>query len=250
MLGGSLDETAGPVGILMVTGGTQTRIGSHRMFERLAAGLSQSGHACFRFDRRGVGDSEGEDAGFEGSRDDLLAAAAAFRAEMPGLKRLYGFGLCDGATALALFGAEAGLEGLVLANPWLVEAAADAPPPAYIRRHYRQSLLSAGAWRRALTGRMSYRKAIAGLGRAVRPPAATLAGRVRDALGRTGLPAVPILAAGDPTAIAAAAEWKARPAAPLPIRVETDSHTFAREGDCEALLNAVLKAITVLEARG
>ena len=34
---------------------------------------------------------------------------------------MIGFGLCDGARALALYGDEAGLDGLILANPWLVE---------------------------------------------------------------------------------------------------------------------------------
>ena len=39
-LGASLDGDDGPVGVLIVTGGTQTRIGSHRMFERLGAALA------------------------------------------------------------------------------------------------------------------------------------------------------------------------------------------------------------------
>jgi alpha-beta hydrolase superfamily lysophospholipase len=69
--------------VLMVTGGSQTRVGSHRMYERLADALADNGYPCFRFDRRGVGDSSGEDPGFKDSGPDLAAAAAAFRLEVP-----------------------------------------------------------------------------------------------------------------------------------------------------------------------
>ena len=244
-LGASLDVADGPIGVLIVTGGTQTRTGSHRMLERLAAGLAGAGHPCLRFDRRGVGDSSSDDEGFEGSREDLLAAAAAFRTEAPHMRHLVGFGLCDGATALALFGAEAGLAGLVLANPYLVESDAAAPPPAYIRRRYRQNLLSAAAWRRALTGRISYRKALAGLRRTISPSPSQLAARVAAALDQSALPVALILASRDPTAIAAEAEWRAM-ARSEPIRIDSDSHTFARTGDGEARLAACLRAIESL----
>ena len=151
-LAGSLDESAGATGVLLVIGGSQTRIGSHRMYERLAKSLAEKGYPCFRFDRRGVGDSEGEDPGFKGSEADLLAAAAAFRNECPALTRLIGFGLCDGATALVLFGDAAGLDGLILANPWLVETEAGEPPPAAIRQHYRKRLLSKAGWKKSNGG--------------------------------------------------------------------------------------------------
>jgi hypothetical protein len=160
------------------------------------------------------------------------------------MTRCLGLGLCDGATTLALFGGEAGLDGTILINPWLVEASTDAPPPAYIRRHYRQRLLSPAAWRRAFTGRMSYRKALAGLRRAVAPPESRLADRVAEALQRCGRPTALILARGDATAIAAEAEWRRLELGGEPIRVETDSHTFARPGDREALLAACLQAIS------
>ncbi|MGZ8998931.1 MAG: hydrolase 1, exosortase A system-associated, partial [Allosphingosinicella sp.] len=72
-LGASLDEAKGRTGLLLVTGGTQTRIGSHRVFERLAIALAAAGYPCFRYDRRGVGDSEGIDPGWRGSAPDLEA---------------------------------------------------------------------------------------------------------------------------------------------------------------------------------
>ena len=91
----------GTTGLLLVIGGSQTRIGSHRMYERLAKSLAENGYPCFRFDRRGVGDSERRGSGLRGQRARSQAAAAAFRGECPALTRLVGFGLCDGATALA-----------------------------------------------------------------------------------------------------------------------------------------------------
>jgi exosortase A-associated hydrolase 1 len=245
ILAATVDRGRGPVGVLMVTGGTQTRIGSHRMSERLALALGREGFPCFRFDRRGVGDSEGVDPGFRGSGPDIEAAAARFRAECPGLERVIGLGLCDGATALALFGGGAGLAGLILVNPWLVEAQAGAPPPAAIRRHYRQRLLSASAWRRLLTGHISYRKALKGFRRAAAPTSSALAVQVAAALDRSGLSAELILARGDATAVAAEVEWR-RLNRPPPAFVETDSHTFAGPGDEEGLRDAVLAALARL----
>ena len=43
----------------------------------------------------------------------------SFRTVAPQVKRIVGFGNCDAATALALFHRDAGIESLVLANPWV-----------------------------------------------------------------------------------------------------------------------------------
>ena len=246
-LGASLDEADGSTGILMVTGGSQTRIGSHRLYERLGRTLVVQGFPCFRFDRRGVGDSAGEDPGYRGSSPDLAAAAAAFRAEQPGLRHVVGLGLCDGATALALYGTEAGIDGIIMINPWLVEAEADVPPPAAIRRHYREQLLTLSGWKRLLGGSISYRKLLRGVAKAAKPiEGSELAAEVAQALGRGSLPTTLILAKGDATAIAAAREVRARAFQGLISRreeIDTDSHTFAKPGDVEALAAAILSAL-------
>jgi exosortase A-associated hydrolase 1 len=248
-LGATLDQAMGRTGLIIVTGGTQTRIGSHRMFERLAGALAAEGYPCFRFDRRGVGDSEGEDPGFEGSKADLAAAVSGFRAECPHLERVVGFGLCDGATALALFGAEAGVDSVLLANPWFVESEAGAPPAAAIKRRYRDQLMSVDGWKKLLGGSVSYKKLLKGVMRVAAPPPADLGGRVAACLRSRGLPVELILARKDATAIAAEDLWKSalfkdvRDRSPSPAYVESDSHTFARPGDAEALLQQVLKAL-------
>jgi exosortase A-associated hydrolase 1 len=245
----SLDDAGGPTGLLFVVGGTQTRIGSHRMFERLAKALAEKDFPCFRFDRRGVGDSEGEDAGWRGSATDLAAAAAAFRKEAPGVRRIVGLGLCDGAGALCLHGKGSGLDGLILVNPWLVEASENAPAPAALRHHYRRRLATARGWKEFFTGAVSYRAVFKGIMRAGSKTPATLSKTLAASLRASGLPSAWIMAEGDATAIAAAhelgkAHW--RDLAGTRETLPTDSHTFARPGDGAALERAVLAALARL----
>lgn len=248
-LGASLDPAEGTTGILFVTGGTQTRIGSHRMYERLAASLAAEGWPCLRYDRRGVGDSAGEDPDFKGSGPDLTTAAAAFRREQPGLARLIGFGLCDGASTLALHGRAAGLDGYILVNPWFVEADSGAPPAAAIKSRYKEQLLSLAGWKRLFSGSISYRKVLKGLGRIVASRPSSLAGEIAASLGKSRRPVRLILATRDATAIAAQAEWASPPfqalraANPAPVAIDSDSHTFSRPGDEAALLAAVRGAL-------
>ncbi len=252
ILGATLEAAGGATGLLLVTGGSQTRVGSHRMYERLSNELSKNDISCFRFDRRGVGDSEGEDPDFRGSAPDMVAAAAAFRREQPGLERLVGFGLCDGATAIALFGGQAGLDGLILVNPWLVEAEANEPPAAAISAHYRQRLTSWEGWKKILSGAVDYRKLLRGIVKVFRREDSSVAGAVATAMARDRLPSTLILARGDATAIAAEAQVAAERFGGLIARVETietDSHTFARPGDESALVAAVLRAVSALPAQ-
>jgi len=256
VLGASLDAARGSTGILFVTGGSQTRVGSHRMSERLADDLAKAGYPCFRYDRRGVGDSEGSDPGWRGSGTDIRAAAAAFRRECSSVESVIGFGLCDGATALALSGAQADIDGLILTNPWLIESEADAPPAAAIRHHYRARLLSVAGWRKILTGAISYRKLLKGVAKLAAPVPTALSDEVAAALAKSKRPVALILARGDGTAIAAAEAWasptyaEVRTANPPPHIIDSSSHTFARDGDMDTLLAACLDALSRLSSRG
>jgi exosortase A-associated hydrolase 1 len=250
LLGASLDAGGGEIGLLMATGGSQTRVGSHRMYERLAKSLSSKGFSCFRFDRRGVGDSEGEDPGFRGSAPDIAAAAAAFRSAASRVRRTFGFGLCDGATALALFGDAARLDGLILVNPWLVESEAGKPPPAAILSHYRDRLTSLEGWKKITTGSIDYKKLLKGVIRVAGKHEGILAGELAAALHRHSLPIELIVASGDATAIAAVDRLAGANFGDLAIErqdVATDSHSFARSGDDDALLTATLAALRRLD---
>ncbi|HEY0312769.1 MAG TPA: hydrolase 1, exosortase A system-associated [Allosphingosinicella sp.] len=245
-LGASLDAGPGATGLLIVVGGSQTRVGSHRMFERLARAVAAAGHPCLRFDRRGVGDSSGEDPGWRDSGPDIAAAAAAFRREAPSMTRIVALGLCDGAGALCLNGGTAGLDELLLVNPWLVEASENAPAPAALRRHYRERLTTLSGWRKLLSGSMSYAAALRGLMRAGSKTEDATSKALAAALREARLPAAWLLAEGDATAVAAVHELGKRHWRGLADRrttIPTDSHTFARPGDSAALEHAVLAAL-------
>src|SRR5690606_29966334 len=123
-LAATLDEAPGTTGLLIVSGGNEIRSGAHRGMAMLAQRIAAAGHPVFRFDRRGVGDSEGENRGFEASGPDIAAAIAAFRGATPHVTRIAAFGNCDAASALLLH-RPAGIDALLLANPWTYETGGD-----------------------------------------------------------------------------------------------------------------------------
>ena len=167
---GTLDEAEGTTGLLLITGGNELRSGAWAGQALLAARIAEAGFPVFRFDRRGVGDSEGANGGFRSSAPDIAAALAAFRAEHPGLTRIVGFGNCDGASSLML-AAGGGCDALALSNPWTIESDDAPPPPEAIRDHYKRRLSDPAALRRLLTGKVSPGKLIASLRDALRKPA-------------------------------------------------------------------------------
>lgn len=255
MLSGSVDEAAGSVGLLCVTGGSQVRCGPHRMLHSLARRVADAGYPVFRYERRGLGDSEGFDPGYRDSGPDLAAAAAAFRNAAPELRTLVGFGLCDGATTLALHGERADVSGIVLANPWLVETAPDDLAPAAAKAHYRDRLLSPKAWAGVLTGRVDLLGAAKSIfGAATGSNASSLGDEVAARLAPYAGKLLIILADRDGTAIAAQACWNG--AAFMHVRdeevvtVPTDSHTFAREGDHEHMTRAVIAFMHKMSIHG
>ena len=101
-LAASLDEAPGATGLLIVSGGNEVRSGAHRGMAMLAQRIAGEGYPVFRFDRRGVGDSTGENGGYANSGPDVAAAIAAFRAAAPHVTRIVAFGNCDAASALLL----------------------------------------------------------------------------------------------------------------------------------------------------
>lgn len=246
-LAATLDAAAGRSGLLIVSGGNEIRAGAHRGMARLAADIATAGHPVLRFDRRGIGDSHGENQGFEASGPDIAAAIAAFRAACPTLERIIAYGNCDAATALLLH--KPRVEALVLSNPWLIEPHDDLPPPAAIRARYWQRLRDPAAWRRLLSGAVNLRKLASGLLRiAVPARPSTLVTRVADALAKVEAPVSILIASGDATAIAFADAWRqsgfaaARERISLTL-IDSDSHSFARDDDYAALMAMLKRAL-------
>ncbi|MFM5932018.1 MAG: hydrolase 1, exosortase A system-associated [Novosphingobium sp.] len=209
---GTLDEAAGECALLIVTGGNELRAGAWNGQAQFAARVAPAGFPVFRFDRRGVGDSEGANAGFRGSAADIAAALAALRAEAPQVRRVFGFGNCDGASALML-SAGAGFDGLILSNPWTIEETAGdapaAPPPAAVRAHYLQRLKDPRAILRLLKGGVAIGKLFASLRAALRPapPPSSLAQEMAAGLKRFTGPVRILLAERDRTAQVFDAVW-------------------------------------------
>lgn len=239
---GTLDAADGATGLLIVTGGRQTRTGPHRMMAMLAAALASEGWPIFRFDRRGVGDSSGTDPGFRQSAPDIAAAAAAFRSACPQIRQLWGLGLCDGASALALHHASAGLDGLILLNPWVIEAEAGSPPAAAIRAHYAKRLTTLEGWQKLLTRGFDPVAAVKGVLRLMKTPDQTLAGDVMASLAMLRGPTYILLSERDATAQAFLSVYRKS----LPHSVETldsASHTFAGATDQAWLKIRILNAL-------
>ncbi|MCP3734462.1 hydrolase 1, exosortase A system-associated [Sphingomonas sp. RP10(2022)] len=236
---GTLDAALGATGLLIVSGGNEIRCGAHRGMALLAAEVAAKGRPVFRYDRRGIGDSTGANAGFLSARDDLIAAAAAFRAHAPHVTTIVGYGNCDAATTLTLYGHDAGIDRLLLANPWTIEDTDDLPPAAAIRATYRQRLTSPRAWARLLAGQIDMTKAIKGLRKASATRPQTFAARVVATIERWGNAATVLLATGDATAQAYRAAARHLPAQ----LIETASHSFARPQDQHRLRAAVFDAL-------
>lgn len=207
---GTLDAAEGSTGLLLVSGGNEVRSGAWGGQAQLAARLASEGFPVFRFDRRGIGDSEGDNGGFRSSTPDLAAALATFKAECPQLTRVVGLGNCDAATALVL-AKGAGLDGLVLSNPWTFADDGPAPaPPAALREHYRRRLGDPRALLRLVTGQVSPARLLASLRQALRhspPPPEGLATNMADALARYPGRVRILLAGRDRTAQAFLAGW-------------------------------------------
>ena len=172
MLAGTLDKAPGTTGMLIVSGGNEIRSGAFGGQADMAARIAAAGFPVLRFDRRGVGDSEGENRGFRHSSKDIAAALAAFRAQAPEVTRVIAFGNCDAASALMLAGG-AGCDGLVLSNPWTIEdggAGDSTPPPEAVRARYLEKLKNPGEIRRLVTGGVNLAKLARGVIHALKPP--------------------------------------------------------------------------------
>lgn len=146
-------------GAIIVVGGPQYRVGSHRQFVLMARRFSAAGVPVLRFDVRGMGDSEGSFRSFEELDTDIRAAIDAFMASVPTLSGVVLVGLCDAASANLMYAhSDSRVRGLILLNPWVRTAQGEAK--AYLRHYYLQRLLQKTFWRKVLSGELAVTRSI------------------------------------------------------------------------------------------
>lgn len=244
------DGMPAEVGVLIIVGGPQYRVGSHRQFTLLARDLAANGFAALRFDYRSMGDSAGETRDFLAVDADIKAAIDALLAARPALKRVALWGLCDAASAALLYlesTRDARVAGVALLNPWVRSAASLAQ--THVKHYYWQRLRQKEFWLKLLKGGVGA-KALRSLGGNLR--LAREAGKASDsrsfqdrmAAGLRGFdsPALLVLSGDDYTArefaghAQSSAAWAgllARPTLEL-HEMPTADHTFSTIADQDA----------------
>lgn len=242
-LGATLDTAPGSTGLLMVSGGNEIRSGAFSGQAVLASEIASTGFPVFRFDRRGVGDSDGENRGFLKSGPDIAAAISAFRAMAPQINRVIGFGNCDAASALML-NQGAGCDGLILSNPWTIEDAGDdTPAPAAVRSRYLEKLKNPIELARLLKGQVNIGKLARGIGQALKsnPAPSSLGQDMAAELASFDGTVKILLASSDRTAQAFEASWGASDG--RIARCSNASHAYVEPHAREWLRSELLKAL-------
>ena len=149
----SVPEKSQEVGVLILVGGPQYRVGSHRQFTLLARSLAESGIPCFRFDYAGMGDSEGDRQAFNEVQGDISAALDRFQEMVPAVKRVTIWGLCDAASVALMYAhKEPRICSLVLLNPWV--HGVDYSPGVKLSHYYAPLLRGKETWLRFFTGKI------------------------------------------------------------------------------------------------
>lgn len=197
---------AADTGVIVIVGGPQTRVGSHRQFTLLSRELAAAGFTTLRFDYRGMGDSTGDARDFEAVTPDIRAAIDALRNACPTVTKVVLWGLCDAAAALLYCDEtrDPRLAGLCLLNPWVGSEATLAK--TQVKHYYGQRLMQKEFWTKLLGGRLNIGRAVgefvsklaqvsAGRGASAVSPAPTF--QERMARGLKEFPGSVLLLSGD-----------------------------------------------------
>jgi exosortase A-associated hydrolase 1 len=259
---------AGTLGVLIVVGGPQYRIGSHRQFTLLARALARAGVPTLRFDVRGMGDSAGDARSFDALDDDIASAIQALRRSQPQLEGVVLWGLCDAASACLLYlqrRRDAKIAGLCLLNPWVRSAQSQAR--TRVKHYYLQRLRDRAFWAKLLSGKVAA-GALLELASALRlsrssgstsaPGPASFQDRMLAALQAFEGPTLLILSGEDYTAkefleyAAQRPAWQAQLARPELSRVDVPGadHTFSNDASHLLAEQALLTWLGTLRPEG
>jgi exosortase A-associated hydrolase 1 len=249
-----------PLGVVIVVGGPQYRVGGHRHFVETARALCADGHAVLRFDLRGMGDSEGSRAHFEDIAPEIASAVTALCSAVPTLSGVIVWGLCNAAPPIASYAArDPRVTGVVLLNPWVREQ--QSYDTTLLRNYYSRRLLQRDFWANLLRGRAHVRdfaalalrklRGLAGASGAGLPASrnSRLVDRMVDGMAQSQVHTLLVLSGDDLTAQEFEAEarklpaWRdieSRPRFAL-RRLPLADHTFST-ADARAELLAVTRA--------
>lgn len=152
---GAKDAT---VGVVIIVGGPQYRVGSHRQFVVMARALAASGIPVFRFDYRGMGDSEGPQVTFDSTAEDIRAAIDHF-AVASGVRQIVLMGLCDAASASLIYcNSDERVRALILLNPWVRTSQGEAK--AYLKHYYGKRIFQRTFWTKVFSGTFPFMQAL------------------------------------------------------------------------------------------
>ena len=151
------------VGVLIVVGGPQYRVGSHRQFVKLSRVLAEHTIPSMRLDTSGMGDSSGKKAPFYNQTADINAAIDAFFSANNNIKHIVLWGLCDAASAILikLNQQDTRIAGVVLLNPWVRQQQSHAQ--TMLKHYYLKRLFSKAFWRKLLGGGLAIGNSVKGL---------------------------------------------------------------------------------------
>jgi len=138
--------------VVLVNGGAQTRVGSHRQYLQLSRALAKSNIASLRFDLPGFGDHPGQCTDFLKVSRLLPDVCLQLLKARPKVNRLILLGLCDGASAILLSQPflPSNCIGFIVINPWLRQERSYAH--TILKNYYLRRLITANLWLKILSG--------------------------------------------------------------------------------------------------
>jgi exosortase A-associated hydrolase 1 len=154
----SLPAAPADTAVILVVGGPQYRVGSHRQFVVLARTLAAAGYAVLRFDYQGMGDSSGPAGDFLTAEPGIRAAIESLQSHVQQVEKIVLWGLCDAASAALLYVHETQdprITGLCLLNPWVRSEASLAR--TQVKHYYTQRLMQREFWSKLLSGKVALR---------------------------------------------------------------------------------------------
>lgn len=152
------------IGVLIIVGGPQYRVGSHRQFVKLSRFLAMHHVPSMRLDSSGMGDSSGTKPAFYQQHTDIKLAIDAFCQQCPQLQKIVLWGLCDAASAALLYcyqQTDSRLAGLVLINPLVRQQHSHAW--IMLKHYYRQQLGSKVFWYKVFKGKLNLLQSVRSL---------------------------------------------------------------------------------------